>query len=55
MDLPEFLAWALVHLAELGDRSVVPMARSAAESVDNPALHARVQKLSRFPMNAMPP
>jgi DNA-binding SARP family transcriptional activator len=44
-DLPEFLAWALVHQAESGDHSRVPLARTAAEGVANPVLQARVRAL----------
>lgn len=44
-DLPEFLAWALVHQAELGGRSRVRLARTVAQDVDNPVLHARVRAL----------
>jgi putative Ca2+/H+ antiporter (TMEM165/GDT1 family) len=42
-DLPEFLAWALVYRAELGDRSQIPLACTAAEGVANPVLQARIQ------------
>jgi hypothetical protein len=45
-DLPEFLAWALVHQAEYGDRSRIPLARTAAEGVTNPVLQARVRALA---------
>ena len=44
-DLPEFLAWALVHQAESGNHARAPLARSAAGGVTNPALQARVQAL----------
>jgi hypothetical protein len=44
-DLPEFLAWALVYQAELGDVSRIALARTAAVAVDNPALHGRVDTL----------
>jgi len=44
-DLPEFLAWALVYQAESGDRAKVPLARTAADGIANPALQARVQAL----------
>jgi DNA-binding SARP family transcriptional activator len=39
-DLPEFQAWALVHRNAPGD---LGLARSAAWTVDNPALRARVE------------
>lgn len=45
-DLPEFLAWALTFLAELGDPTQVPLARAAAVGVSNPALQTRVRALS---------
>lgn len=38
-DLPEFQAWALTHRARLGDAA---LAEQTARSVDNPALHARI-------------
>lgn len=43
-DLPEFQAWALVHRAGRGD---VDLAGEAAEGVDNPALHARIETWER--------
>ncbi len=45
-DLPEFLAWALVHQAELGDRSLVPHAVRSAVGIDSAALRDRVAALS---------
>jgi hypothetical protein len=45
-DLPEFLAWALVHQAEYGDRTRIPLARTAAEGVTNPVLQSRVRALT---------
>jgi hypothetical protein len=45
-DLPEFIAWSLVHQAEAGDASRAPLARSAAAGVSNPALQARVRALA---------
>jgi tetratricopeptide (TPR) repeat protein len=45
-DLPEFLAWALVYQAEAGDRTKIPLARTAADGVTNPHLRARVQALA---------
>jgi DNA-binding SARP family transcriptional activator len=44
-DLPEFLAWALIHQAELGDMAQAPLARAAAAGVSNPSLQARVAAL----------
>jgi DNA-binding SARP family transcriptional activator len=44
-DLPEFTAWALVYQAEAGDSACVPLARSVAAQVTNPALHARAAAL----------
>jgi DNA-binding SARP family transcriptional activator len=49
-DLPEFLAWALVYQAESGDHAKIPLARTAAGGIANPALQARAQALpSREP------
>jgi hypothetical protein len=45
-DLPEFLAWALVYQAEAGDDTKIPLARTAAADVTNPALQARDQSLA---------
>jgi hypothetical protein len=44
-DLPEFIAWALVHLAEAGDPGRLPLARSVGAQVVSPALHARLAAL----------
>ena len=44
-DLPEFIAWSLVHQAEAGDAGCVPLARSAAAGVASPALQTRVRAL----------
>ena len=44
-DLPEFLAWALVHRSERGEPGQAALARTAAAGVDNPALQARVAAL----------
>lgn len=41
-DLPEFQAWALIHRSGPGDAE---LARELACAVDNPALHARIEKL----------
>jgi hypothetical protein len=46
-DLPEFLAWALVHEAEAGAASSVQLAAAAAEGLANPALHGRLRALIR--------
>ena len=45
-DLPEFLAWGLIYQAEAGDRAKIPLARTAADGVTNPRLHARLRDLS---------
>lgn len=45
-DLPELLAWALVHQAESGDPTRVAPARAAAADVDDPGLKARAAALS---------
>lgn len=50
-DLPEFLAWALTHQAELGDLTQVPLARAAAAGVSNPTLQARVAALDAWRHN----
>ncbi|MGB6456437.1 MAG: hypothetical protein WBH47_18355, partial [Streptosporangiaceae bacterium] len=44
-DLPEFIAWALVHQGEAGDRTNLQLARSLAGRVANPALRARAAAL----------
>ncbi|MCU1536393.1 MAG: transcriptional regulator, family, partial [Humibacillus sp.] len=44
-DLPELLAWALVHLAESGDTTRVGPAQAAAAGLDDPALKARAEAL----------
>ena len=38
-DLPEFQAWALVHLVRIGDARAHDRARLVARTVDSPALH----------------
>ena len=48
-DLPEFIAWALVHLAEAGDPASLPLACSVAAQVVSPALHTRMAALGRRP------
>jgi DNA-binding SARP family transcriptional activator len=45
-DLPEFLAWALVHEAEAGVASSVQLAAAAAEGLADPALHRRLRALT---------
>jgi hypothetical protein len=47
-DLPGFLAWALVHQAELGDLSRIPLARTAANGIDNPQLQERIRALGQL-------
>jgi tetratricopeptide (TPR) repeat protein len=44
-DLPEFIAWALIYQAEAGEPTGLPLARSIAEQVTNPALRARAAAL----------
>jgi DNA-binding SARP family transcriptional activator len=44
-DLPEFIAWALIYQAEAGDLANLPMARTLAAGVVNPALQARAAAL----------
>jgi tetratricopeptide (TPR) repeat protein len=45
MDLPEFTAWALIYQAEAGGHANLPLARTLAASIDNPALQARAATL----------
>jgi hypothetical protein len=45
-DLPEFQAWALVHLADGGDGTAPERARLAAREVDSPALLRRLEHVS---------
>ncbi len=45
MDLPEFVAWALIYQAEAGDLANLPLARTLAASIVNPALQARAAAL----------
>ncbi len=44
-DLPELLAWALVHQVEAGDTRRAGLARATAAGVDNPSLQARAEAL----------
>jgi hypothetical protein len=44
-DLPEFVAWALIYQAEAGELANLPMARTLAASIANPALQARTAAL----------
>jgi DNA-binding SARP family transcriptional activator len=46
MDLPEFIAWALIYQAENGGSANVTLAKSIAAQVTNPSLHARITALS---------
>jgi DNA-binding SARP family transcriptional activator len=48
-DLPEFIAWALIYQAEAGDRANLPMVRTLAASIVNPALQARAAALETSP------
>ncbi|HEY1920654.1 MAG TPA: hypothetical protein VGH27_34215 [Streptosporangiaceae bacterium] len=45
MDLPEFVAWALVYQAEAGDQPNLTLVQSLASQVANPALRARAAAL----------
>jgi hypothetical protein len=49
MDLPEFIAWALVYQAEAGDLANLPLAQAMAADITNPALQARAEALSSTP------
>jgi DNA-binding SARP family transcriptional activator len=49
MDLPEFVAWALVYQAEAGDRASSPLAQALAAGVANPELQARAAALGGPP------
>jgi hypothetical protein len=44
-DLPKFIAWALIYQAEAGDLASVPLARTLAVGIVNPALQARAAAL----------
>ena len=44
-DLPEFTAWALIYQAEAGDLANLPLARTLAASIVNPALRTRAAAL----------
>lgn len=44
-DLPEFIAWALIYQAEAGEVTNVPLARTLAAGIVNPALRARAAAL----------
>lgn len=44
-DLPEFVAWALIYQAEAGDLAKLPLARTLAAGIVNPALRARAAAL----------
>jgi DNA-binding SARP family transcriptional activator len=46
MDLPEFIAWALIYQAENGGPANVTLAKSIAAEVTSPSLHARITALS---------
>lgn len=54
MDLPEFIAWALIYQAEAGDLASLPLARALADKVTNPALHARAAALAGSPACGRP-
>jgi DNA-binding SARP family transcriptional activator len=45
MDLPEFVAWALVYQADAGDLPNLTLIQSLADQVTNPALQARAMAL----------
>ena len=45
MDLPEFVAWALVYQAEAGQRPNLSLVQALARQVSNPALQARASAL----------
>jgi len=49
MDLPEFIAWALIYQAENGDPANLTLARSIAAQVSNPSLQARIAALGAPP------
>jgi DNA-binding SARP family transcriptional activator len=46
VDLPEFLAWALLHQAQSGAPVSMGAVRRVAHSIDNPDLHARIGELT---------
>ena len=49
MDLPEFIAWALIYQAEAGEPDGLPLARTIAGQVTNPGLQARLTRLDGLP------
>ncbi len=49
MDLPEFIAWALVYQAEQGEPANLLLTRAMAREVSNPALQARAAALTGPP------
>jgi hypothetical protein len=60
-DLPEFIAWALIYQAEAGDLTNLPLARTLAAGIVNPALQARVTALEDlhtsvggYPLDGLP-
>ena len=44
-DLPEFIALALIYQAGAGDLASLPLARTLAVGIVNPALHGRAAAL----------
>jgi len=44
-DLPEFIALALIYQAGAGDLASLPLARTLAVGIVNPALHGRASAL----------
>jgi len=54
-DLPEFVAWALIYQAEAGDIASLPVARTIAASIANPALKARAAALEDRCARPSPP
>ena len=47
-DLPKFTAWALIYQAEAGNQANLPLARTLAASIVNPALQARAAALENL-------
>ena len=45
MDLPEFIAWALVYQAEAGDLPNLGLIQGLASHITNPVLQARAAAL----------
>ncbi|MDQ1422061.1 MAG: hypothetical protein QOJ52_4023, partial [Acidimicrobiaceae bacterium] len=54
LDLPEFLAWALLHQARSGGPASARTVRQVASNIDNPELHARLRDMSGHTSTTIP-